>query len=91
MKNEIYFGVMWRIVAMFIAMMFSTYIPEQLRPFLGDIPQEYKNHDMVDGCWDWGAGHYWYAWMTFLLFLLTLTNVIIITINLIFKHYPNLK
>ena len=110
MNTKVYFGIAWRIIALFTAAMLFTYLPEHLRDFFGDCPvetiQETRGEytdtkfvycgnidnyqDEIDPEWGWGVRHYWYAWMTGLLFLLSMVSVIISIVNLISKAY-NIK
>jgi len=77
MKNQVYFGIMLRIIFLFAVGMAGTYIPENLREFFGDVAlKEYYNIG-VDPAYSWGARHYWYFNMMIILFLFSGVNVVI--------------
>ena len=91
MKYNVYLGIAIRIVILFTIAMFWTFIPEYLRGFFGDVPCDYNVK--IYGCgtidleWSWGARHYWYFWMVFFLFILTLINIGMQIFKLIDNNY----
>jgi len=91
MKHQLFFGIAFRVILLFVLAMLGTYIPENLRDFFGDV--KYTTQPMwpgaVDKFWFWGSRHYWYFWMMVTLFLLSLINLILSVIHLINKYYPN--
>ena len=88
MKNEVFFAIALRIIILFALGMAATYIPEHLRDFFGDSPcKKCDDFSIMDEGYDWGVRHYWYAWMTFFLFILSCTNIVM-QIDIIYKkHY----
>lgn len=90
MKHQVYFGIALRIVALFVIGMLMTFVTPELREFFGDVYCESCGAFNIDSEYEWGARHYWYAWMMFFLFILSLINVIISIRNLILKHYPDI-
>lgn len=40
MKNQVYFGILWRIFLFFIVAMALTFVPDNLRSFFGDSPMK---------------------------------------------------
>lgn len=92
MKYKVYWGLVFRIILIFSIGMLWTFINPHLREFLGDTYCGSGNCDgtsfRFDDQWIWGARHYWYWWMMFLLFILSLTNVVMSSINLVNRHYP---
>lgn len=88
MKAQVYFGIAIRIVFLFTVAMMATFIPEHLRGFFGDVPCGGDcKYDFTERAWDWGARHYWYAWMMLCLFILTVVNLIIQVKSVVEKHY----
>jgi len=87
MKAAVYFGIAWRIIALGTVCIFATYIPENLREFFGDQLIHGCNKPNED-CWIWGSRHIWYAIMTGFLFVLSVINIIVATVKLVNKHYP---
>lgn len=99
MKNNVFFGIAFRIIALFAIAMIGSYAPEQLRSFFGDNLHEHikgcakhytgcvNTKNMMDNEWDWGVRHYWYFHMILILFLLSCVNVIMGSINLIKGNY----
>jgi hypothetical protein len=90
MKAEVYFGIAWRIIALGTVCIFATYVPENFREFFGDQLTLGCNKPNEE-CWTWGARHSWYAVMTGFLFILSVINIIVASVNLVNKHYPNNK
>lgn len=91
MKNEVYFGIVWRIVLLFSFAILGTFISDmpQMRTFFGDIPKERTPFSIeLDDYWDWGVRHHWYFWMMLILFLVSVVNVIVGIDALIKKYYP---
>jgi len=87
MKTNVYLGIAVRIIILFTLGMLWTYIPEQLRDFFGDIKLSRPNTQGMDKWYEWGARHIWYAVMMFLLFMLSLINVIMQIRLLILNNY----
>lgn len=89
MKPQVYFGIAIRLILLFSVGMLLTLATPYMREFFGDTIKEIRCDDSYDGCWNWGARHYWYFVMMSFLFVLSVINVIVGTVNLIDKHYPN--
>lgn len=91
MKTNVFLGISIRIIALFSIAILATFIPEHLRDFFGDIPHvcshEFCYHSGPDDGWDWGTRHYWFFWMCIVLFLLSLVNLIVSTVNIIKRNY----
>lgn len=101
MKHQVFFGISIRIIFLFTIGFLGTYIPESNRELFGDtyctIDPETGKLDCdnatifsFDDGWNWGARHYWFWWMCFLLFVLSGANVIWQSIELFKKHHPEL-
>ncbi len=90
MKNQVYIGIAIRIILLCGIAMATTFIPEHLREFFGDV-YDGKFHSVIDEGWDWGPRHGWWLFMMLLLFILSLINCIIGSINLVLKYYPELN
>lgn len=103
MKYQVYFGIAIRIIILFSIGMLWTFINPALRDFFDDhqcksiaineyTKRPYFNCEnsafSVDEGWIWGARHYWYWWMMFLLFCLSLINIVLGIIRVVDKHYP---
>jgi len=103
MKQQVYFGIAWRIIALFSIAILSTFLPDFIRGFLGDVPfKPYYVENMftnkvligdgsIDIKWTWGVRHYWFFTLMIFLFILSCINVIISSISLIKYYYPELK
>lgn len=68
------------IIGLFGTAMLMTYVSEYLQTsgFFGDIILKTPlNHDCFDCNHEWGARHFWYAWMCFFLFILSIIRIII--------------
>ncbi len=104
MKHQVYFGITIRIILLFGVAMLATFIPEHLREFFAD--EDCTNNvyymygkkfigcqgaEVINDGYDWGVRHYWYFWGMLLLFLLSLANVVVSIVNLVNKHYPDIK
>lgn len=76
MKLQTYIGVTIRIILIGIIGMMFTFIPEHLHGFFGDTPKDGLYSTEIDKEWSWGARHYWYMFMTTLLFLFNVANFI---------------
>lgn len=102
MNNRVFFGIAGRIIIIFVIAIAMTFIPENLRGFFGDtykpctgtFKDNYGNVRILDNCnglidddYQWGIRHYWFYWMVFLLFCLSVVNVIIGSYELINKYY----
>jgi hypothetical protein len=101
MKHQVYLGIALRIIILFAVAMAATFVPEQLRDFFGDTSCEGKTYEWYgstrEGCpgssfgidedWQWGARHYWYAWLMVFLFVLSVVNVVMSIVALLKKHY----
>lgn len=83
MNPKMFLGIAWRIIALFIVVMLTTFLPEHLHAFFGDTP-----NPGVQGGYDWGVRHYWYKMMCGLLFLLSIINLIITICNMSKRYYP---
>lgn len=90
MKNQVYFGIAIRLIILFVLGMLFTFIPDHLREFFGDTHVPDIN-TVIDKEWKWGARHYWFAWMMFFLFVLSVINFAVSVVNLVLKHYPELE
>jgi hypothetical protein len=90
MKHQVYFGIAIRIIILFGAGLLMSFASPWLHEFFGD-SQRRECEGSIDGCWEWSAAHYWYYWGTLLLFLLSLLNIIVASVSLIQKHYPEMK
>jgi len=91
MKNQLYFGIAIRLVILFSLGILFSFVPEHLRVFFGDLNIPDKSGGPIDRDWVWGARHYWFAWMMFFLFILSLINFVMSVYNLIIKYYPEVK
>lgn len=82
MKFNVYFFIVTRIIILATAGIILSYLPEFY-------PKSFYN-DYVDsyGSLSWGARHYWYFWMSFLLFCTSLVHCIMSLVALIEKEYP---
>jgi hypothetical protein len=87
MKTNVFLGIAWRIVLLFLVAMMSTFIAPMMRDFLGDTYCPTRNCGQTDEEWVWGARHYWLQAMCVVLFLLSLVNVIVATVRIINKNY----
>jgi hypothetical protein len=90
MKFNVYFGIAIQIIALCVVGMLWTLITPELRTFFGDTPftKTTSNwRDPVDSEWNWGARHYWYFWMMFLLFILSAINCFMSIRKLVLKNY----
>jgi hypothetical protein len=88
MKHQVYFGIAIRIIMLFSTGMLISFASPWLHEFLGDIPRTPgRNENGIDQLWEWSAAHYWYFWCMILLFLLSMVNLVMASINLIVKHY----
>ena len=90
MNTKVYLFIAFRIVFLFSIAMASTFLPEHLRGFFGDINIPKRSGFGIDTDWTWGARHYWFFWMMFMLFALSLVDAIVGIVSKINKHYPNL-
>ena len=87
MNTRLYFEIAIRIIVIFAIGMIGTYIPDYLRDFFGDTPIRRHTFLNIDREWTWGVRHYWYAWMMFFLFVLSVINAGMSIYNLIKKYY----
>jgi hypothetical protein len=83
MKTNVFLGIGLRIIILFTVGMFMTYLPNELTEFFGD-EIVHTSYGQIE---EWGARHYWYNTMMFLLFILSLINVIISIVKLVNKNY----
>lgn len=104
MKNNVFFGIGFRIIILFAIAILGTYIPEHSREFFND---EYvgkteivtsfdgtnyiKKRSGPDKEYDWGSRHYWYFVGIMILFILSAANVVIGSIKLVKKNYDTSK
>jgi len=89
MKNQVFFGISFRIIILCLIGMFGTYISEidGMREFFGD-KLVFAPWSRTETEWDWGARHYWYFWMVTILFVWSLINLFVSAYRLIDKNYP---
>jgi hypothetical protein len=81
-KFTLYLSV-WIIVLCSVGML-MTFVNDYIQSigFFGDIKRATKDEwCILDPMYDWGARHYWYFWMCFLLFAVSLLRVILWIIN----------
>ncbi len=91
MKYQVYFAIAIRIIVLFGIGFMWTFITPAISKVFGDSPCLSKNGCGFDGgIISWGTAHYWYWWCMFLLFILSLVNVIVGIVKAVNKHYPNL-
>ena len=96
MNTKVFLGLAIRIIIVFGVAMLMTFAPTELRDFFGDTLHDHSTHgtyhqnDFLDDGWEWGARHYWYWWMCFLLFVLSAINALIGGYDLVIKKYPNI-
>lgn len=99
MKFNVFFGIAIRIIVLFSIGMAMSLLNPLLHDLFGDIKHvhqynsevpyclKYNEHSIVDSEWIWSPTHYWYFWMCFILFILSLVNVIVGIFNLVTKNY----
>ena len=93
MKLNVYFGIAFRIIPLFLIGMLIAYVKPSLHNFLGNKIHVCKsqfcyNHgEFFNDGYDWGAMHYWFFWMCFVLFILSLVNCIVSIVNIVEKNY----
>ncbi len=93
MKTNVYLGIALRVIILFGIGMLMAFVKPQLRDFLGDTvhvcKSEYCGHGggFINDGYDWGAMHYWFFWMCFFLFILSLINCIVSIRMLVIKNY----
>lgn len=85
MKNIVFFGIAVRIIVLFSTGFLISFANPWLHEFFGDKPQAYDGS--LDGSWKWAAAHYWYFWCMFFLFLLSVVNFVVSTVNIVKKNY----
>ena len=89
MNTRLYFFIAFRIIFLFSIAIAATFLPEQLRAFFGDTLYGNQSNDLVDVFYQWGSRHYWFFWMMFLLFTLSLVDAITGIVRNVNKYYPN--
>ena len=64
------------IFIVFLVPMFFSYIPDLLRGFFGDIRLEIPESGIfgIDEYYKWGVRHYWFFWMCFCLWCLSIVD-----------------
>lgn len=95
MKTNVYLGIALRIVILFSIGMLMAYVKPQVHDFLGDkvhvcSVNSYCNHDrnlFIDDGYDWSGMHYWFFWMCFFLFILSLINCVLSIREVVLKNY----
>jgi hypothetical protein len=91
MKTKVYLGIALRLIILFSIGMLMAFVKPQLHSLLGDIYIGSKDSsEFVKDGYEWSAMHYWFFWMCFFLFILSLINCIWSIINLINKHYQSI-
>ena len=92
MKYQVYFGIAIRIIILFAVGFIWSYSNPALQDFLGDTPCPLGicGGEFGDKHIEWKPAHYWYSWCMFFLFILSLINAIIGSVNLITKHYSDI-
>ena len=82
LKNNKWYGLSLRIIALFVTAMVVSFSPELLRDFFGDklvLPDEYGykwGKGFIDQDWDWGYRHYLYFLMCVALFIVQAARLI---------------
>lgn len=98
MKTKVYLGIAIRLILLFSLGMAITFVTPHMRGFFGDKLHVHTkmclntfsgctNYHEPDNLWEWGVRHYWYFWLTILLFLLSVANFIMAVVNIIKKNY----
>lgn len=88
MKTKLYLFIAFRIIFLFSIAIASTFLPEHLRDFFGDVNIPERSEFGIDPNWTWGARHYWFYWMMFFLFSLSIIDAFVGIIRKISKYYP---
>ena len=87
MKTSIYLRITISIIVLCVIGMIWTYLPELLRDFFSDTKCLTNCYGLIEPQWIWGARHYWFWWMNFLLFLTTLCSTIMHIVRHVQKEY----
>ena len=91
MNTKLYLFIAMRIVILFSTAMVATFLPEHLREFFGDVQIPEISGFGIDNGWTWGARHYWFWWMMFFLFTLSVIDFIVAVVRAVIKHHPEIK
>lgn len=82
MNTKAYFYIVFRILLLGALGIMFTYVPEHLRGFFGDhlrntsiYSGRYETSGMVDQNWTWGARHYWFFWISTIIFILSVVKI----------------
>ena len=87
MKLNVYFGIAFRIIFLFSIGMLMASIRPELHNLLGDTPGDTHVNSLIRDGYTWSGVHYWFWWMCFFLFILSLINCIMGIKNIIEKNY----
>ena len=87
MKTKLYLAILIRVIALFSIGMFMAFINPYLHNFLGDVYIGVNdNSEVIRDGYKWGAVHYWFFWMCFFVFILSLINFVVSVDRLITTH-----
>lgn len=87
---KFFISISLQIVILFVAAMAFTFLSDYMATtgFFGDVPiPEGKEDGVVDKGFIWGARHYMYWWMAFLLFIAQSVRVIIYIVTKAQKEF----
>lgn len=84
MKTNVYLGIGIRIIILFSIAIFGTFFGDWINAINPDFFNDNPNGD-------YGMRHVWYSIGIGLLFILSLANVVIGSLKLIWENYPNTK
>lgn len=87
MSIKLYLQIAIRLILLFSTPMAFTFVTPELRQFFGDTICTSYCYDLVDVRWNWGVRHYWYFWLTTLLFLLSAFYSFIHIRKLVIKEF----
>lgn len=82
MKANVYFGIMWRIVLLFVFPVAYSFV--DTNKLFNEIPNDY-------GEMEWSYTHCWVNALLIILFLLSLANLVVSIVKLIKQHYDTTK